>query len=332
MLTFQRFFFPSFFFICCYLSSIAQKQELFYFLSADSLVGVKNSSGDIIIPAEHLAYFLAEEDFSQPITDNIIILLSKTPRQNAEPHSFGLAYNRIGEICYAPYLYDNGPDYYEEGLSRFVENGKIGFVDRTGKKVIPAQWDWASYFEYGIARVCNNCYFDYSKDAEHPSLDLSKAQVYYIDKQGKPISPLKNKQNNKDQFLDSLYFPYEFKYSTTERRLLTKINAFGNRISRAYFVNYDNSLAPEEKLLHFELVERPSKNFPYAIIQAFRYNKDGSYHKADLQFYADATEDLYNVPYHDGTEKIPLDTWLASYEADARRFSKEHPDAPNRFQ
>jgi len=87
--------------------------------------------------------------------------------------------------------------------------------------VIPTQWDWAGYFEYGIARVCNNCHFDYSKDSEHPSLDLSKAQVYYIDKQGRQISSLENKQNNKDQLLDSLYFSYEFKYSNAEQQILT---------------------------------------------------------------------------------------------------------------
>lgn len=66
---------------------------------------------------------------------------------------FGL----IGCTSIQPYFFDNGPDYFVEGVARFVENGKIGFYNEQNEKVIPAQFDWASPFENGVAEVCNEC-------------------------------------------------------------------------------------------------------------------------------------------------------------------------------
>ncbi|MFT4094143.1 MAG: WG repeat-containing protein [Niabella sp.] len=49
------------------------------------------------------------------------------------------------------HIYDNGPDYLEEGLFRFVENGKIGFANPDGLKIIDAKYDFATPFSNGIA-------------------------------------------------------------------------------------------------------------------------------------------------------------------------------------
>jgi hypothetical protein len=46
-----------------------------------------------------------------------------------------------------PFIFDNGPDYIEEGLFRFVENEKIGFADTDGRKVISAKYDFSTPFE-----------------------------------------------------------------------------------------------------------------------------------------------------------------------------------------
>lgn len=61
------------------------------------------------------------------------------------------------EQAIQPYIFDNGPDYFVEGLARFVENGKIGFYNEKNEKIIQAQFDWASPFENGLAQVCNGC-------------------------------------------------------------------------------------------------------------------------------------------------------------------------------
>lgn len=311
-----------------------QEQDLFYFLSEkDSLLGVKDQNGHIIIPAKHINIAFAAEDFAKPITEQTIIMLPKNEPERTQPYAYGLAYNRTGKVLYAPYLYDNGPDYLEEGLSRFVEKWKVGFVDRAGKKVIPAQWDWVSPFEYGIARACTNCAFDYAKDAEHPPLDLSKAQVSYIDKQGKVIATLEHKQQDKDQRIDGIYLPYQFRYTAAEQKILSSLQQYSKQISNAYFANYYDKLSAEEKLLRFEIVERPSEGFDYYVIQAFRYNSEGTYVSTswDMQFCADKEGNIYYKPYFEEEQKAPVAKWLRRYDAEARQYLKEHPEAVNRY-
>jgi len=56
-----------------------------------------------------------------------------------------------------PFMIDNGPDYYSEGLARFVKDGRIGFLDEAGRIVIPAQFDFVSTFSEGLAAFCIGC-------------------------------------------------------------------------------------------------------------------------------------------------------------------------------
>jgi hypothetical protein len=56
-----------------------------------------------------------------------------------------------------PFIYDNGPDYFQEGLARFRENGKVGFLNEVGKVVIQAQFDFATPFSEGYAAFCSGC-------------------------------------------------------------------------------------------------------------------------------------------------------------------------------
>ncbi|MEO5911609.1 MAG: WG repeat-containing protein [Pelobium sp.] len=59
--------------------------------------------------------------------------------------------DRNEKVILIPFIYDNGPDYVQEGLFRFVENEKIGFADLDGNKIIPAQYSFATFFKDGIA-------------------------------------------------------------------------------------------------------------------------------------------------------------------------------------
>jgi len=61
-----------------------------------------------------------------------------------------------GNVVIKPFLFDNGPDYFREGLARFKSEDKFGFFDKTGKKVIPAQFDFAAPFSEGLAAVSNS--------------------------------------------------------------------------------------------------------------------------------------------------------------------------------
>lgn len=64
--------------------------------------------------------------------------------------------NRQGQSL-AVLSFDNWADEFSEGLVRVRRHGKIGFYNRQLQEVIPPQYDWASPFEQGIARVCQGC-------------------------------------------------------------------------------------------------------------------------------------------------------------------------------
>lgn len=67
-----------------------------------------------------------------------------------------------------PFIYD-GAEYFSNGLAAVLKDGKCGYVDKTGKVVIPLIYDAAESFSDGLARV--------RKDKKW----------YFIDKKGKTI-------------------------------------------------------------------------------------------------------------------------------------------------
>lgn len=71
-----------------------------------------------------------------------------------------------GRVVWRPYVYDNGPDYVSEGLTRYVDDaGLVGFLDARGLAIIPARFTWAAPFEGGSARFCEGC--SAAADGEH---------------------------------------------------------------------------------------------------------------------------------------------------------------------
>jgi hypothetical protein len=55
------------------------------------------------------------------------------------------------------YLFDNGADYFSEGLARTISGGKFGFVDNRLNLIIKPKYDFAFPFKKGVAVVCNEC-------------------------------------------------------------------------------------------------------------------------------------------------------------------------------
>jgi len=92
-----------------------------------------------------------------------------------------------GKIAHMLY-FDNGADYFEEGLARTVAKNKIGFIDSNLTLIIPAQYDFAFPFKDGKARVCNGCAPEETDD-EHQSIVGGKWGL--IDKHGVLIEPMK---------------------------------------------------------------------------------------------------------------------------------------------
>ena len=154
-------------FISVYL--FAQEIQLKLFEN-DGLYGYMDQQNHIVIDARYPAAMEFSEYGIAAVAD-----------------SSGWAYiNELGNILIRPYIYDNGPDYFNEGLARYVEDGKIGFFDEYGKVVIKAQWDFAYPFEDGKAAICNGCKI--TADNEHSS--VTGGEWGYIDKAGKIIVPL----------------------------------------------------------------------------------------------------------------------------------------------
>jgi hypothetical protein len=106
----------------------------------------------------------------------------------------GLAWVMIGNKVFSvakngktmrTHYYDNGPDYFEEGLARTILNGKFGFMDERLKIVIKPSFDFAFPFENGHAIVCNGCRI--YKEGEHQTVTGGKWGV--INRQGELIIP-----------------------------------------------------------------------------------------------------------------------------------------------
>ena len=84
------------------------------------------------------------------------------------------------------FTYDNGADYFEEGLARTVRGGKVGFIDRDLDERIKPAWDFAFPFEDGIARVCQGCRA--WAIGEHQEM---RGGVWgYIDREGTVVVPV----------------------------------------------------------------------------------------------------------------------------------------------
>lgn len=103
---------------------------------------------------------------------------------------FALASGKI-----APALpFDNGADYFVEGLARTVRDGKVGFVNEALELVIPRQWDFAFPFEDGRARVCSGCSVVREPGDEHGTLE--GGAWGWIDREGRVVVPVEHERDN----------------------------------------------------------------------------------------------------------------------------------------
>ena len=85
-----------------------------------------------------------------------------------------------GQKLFRPFIYDNGPDYFSEGLSRYVKNNKIGYINARGKVQIEVRFDFARPFSEGMAAFCSGC--TTIQHGEHKKLVMGKWG--YINKKG----------------------------------------------------------------------------------------------------------------------------------------------------
>ncbi len=146
--------------------------------SGQKLIGYKSKNGEIIIRAEF--YFTYTDTFYT------MAIVQKNTKW--------IGIDRNCKTVLIPFMYDNGPDYVEKGLFRFVENKKIGFANVYGQKIILAQFDFATPFEDGLSEYTLGGHIQYEKGGEY-SYWIGGYESGYLNKSGqrfKKVTELKN--------------------------------------------------------------------------------------------------------------------------------------------
>lgn len=134
--------------------------------------GYVNAKGDTIIPVGTYDYC-----FLDTVTTYAIVATKGS--KGFEPFAVDQHGNRLFEV----YWYDNGPDYLSEGLFRVKRKDKIGYADARGQLVIPVQFECATPFRGGKAKVSLKC-------KEQPSgghIQMVSEEWFFIDPAGKRI-------------------------------------------------------------------------------------------------------------------------------------------------
>ncbi|AHF16407.1 WG repeat-containing protein [Niabella soli] len=303
------------------------QQRLYYFQDQRTgLIGVRDQAGTVIIPAR--GHFYRELDSRQPIADSLINLLDVRHRRDSTAAvAFGSTYDRRGNFKFHPMAFDNGPDYFVEGLSRCVDNGKVGFVNLQGAVVIRPQWDWMSPFNYGYASGCNKCYLDRSTDPEHASVALNAGgEKIYINRQGQSVPLMNHRQSDKDLPIDGGFLPYPFHYDASEQSIVDSLNAL-EALSKIYAAYLPKPVTGTSGQLHFEILEAPTAADPYYQIQGFTY--DDMQGVDQFLFFRDRAGRFYHAG--PGGRLIPMNNWLKASLQNCGRYFNEHRNAPNKF-
>jgi len=157
-------------------STVARAARMLSFEDEQTgLWGFKDQAGKIIIPPQFIFAF----DFTGEIA--------------AVGRDDGLYYiDESGKVLsMRPYIFDNGPDEFHEGLARYRLGSKIGFLNEAGEVVIePMPFDFVSSFSDSLAAVCAGGKKVKQEEAdEHPVWEGGKWG--YVDRKGEIVIPMK---------------------------------------------------------------------------------------------------------------------------------------------
>jgi hypothetical protein len=85
------------------------------------------------------------------------------------------------------HVFENGADYFSEGLARTISHGKFGYIDRKLTVVIKPEYDVAFPFRNGRAIVCTGCVT--VAEGEHRAVEGGTWGL--IDKTGAIVIPVR---------------------------------------------------------------------------------------------------------------------------------------------
>lgn len=175
------------FILPCFAEESTKKEPLFLYQDKQTqFFGFKNKSGKVVIPAIYSSvYTKSKGPFFSPTTKGFSYAF-----ENMVVVSKDLKYwwiDRTGKILYESFFFDNGPDYFHQGLSRIIENNKFGFINQQGVAIVKPQYDYATPFflinsegkedfhaaegakdKGGYAYVSNGCWNSYPAGTKFP--------------------------------------------------------------------------------------------------------------------------------------------------------------------
>jgi hypothetical protein len=155
------------YYTCAYCSRVKTDEDSDGELQQHENCAVVDSNGDIVVVEEHLRNI----DFGDDSIAGVYIA--------PLGHAYVSRQGKVAMVC----TYDNGPDYFAEGLARIVVDGKYGFIDRSLDVVIPPQYDMAYPFRNGMARVGHGCRED--TVGEHRAMECGIWE--YVDHHGRRV-------------------------------------------------------------------------------------------------------------------------------------------------
>ncbi len=145
------------------------------YLQYGARVAYMNNKGDTIIPFGKYSYFG---------TDSFIYYANVMEHPNDSTYGRQIGINRNQKILFDLVMFDNGPEPFNEGLTRVIRNGKMGYADKYGRIVIPCIYEYAKWFENGKAEVTIKA-IEYIDMEEHQRVESD--EWFEIDKNGNKI-------------------------------------------------------------------------------------------------------------------------------------------------
>ncbi|MGK7392383.1 MAG: WG repeat-containing protein [Candidatus Cyclobacteriaceae bacterium M2_1C_046] len=142
------------------------------FLQYGSRVAYVNNSGDTIIPFNKYAYYG---------TDTLKSFANVILHPNDSTWGRIVAIDRNQNLLFDVVIFDNGPDPFNEGLTRVIRNGKMGYANRYGQVIIPCIYDYAKWFKNETAEVTFDA-VEYLDEDGHRRVESN--DWFEIDKQG----------------------------------------------------------------------------------------------------------------------------------------------------
>ncbi|HEY6162192.1 MAG TPA: WG repeat-containing protein [Bacteroidia bacterium] len=134
----------------------SQTQTLFAF-EKDGRYGYKDAKGKEILAPKYMEVFTDTFDHRMALV--------------ADSVEGVIAIDHTGKKLFTPFIFDNGPDYFSEGVFRYTENNKMGFAN-LDSIVLPAKYDFVTPFHEDLA--CFGSGFKMSRGEEGTSLSGGK--------------------------------------------------------------------------------------------------------------------------------------------------------------